>query len=66
MDGNEAMAHDILNQTEEENALLAEVYYRCEKCVQRIEMPHDGGWCYMFKKVQVFCMRFQLSTKALD
>ena len=59
MNGNEAMAHRRLNETEDENSIMADVYYRCEKCVYRVEMPHDGGWCYMFKKLQVVCMKFR-------
>lgn len=59
MDGNEAMASHLLNETEEENALQADTHYRCEQCFYRVEMPHDGGWCYMFKKIQLVCMQYR-------
>lgn len=58
MDGNEAMASDITNQTEEENELLADMYYRCKKCRFRVDPPPSWGWCLMFKKIQVVCMKF--------
>jgi len=56
---NEAMAHDITHQTEEENEMLADMNERCNNCVWRDITMRDGGWCYLFKRIQVVCMRFK-------